>query len=94
MINRRSLLLILYLAITGCNMDCVEPGLQSRNTSVNVNVPVRKADEGVKIHWVDSGQVISKNEEIKFTLGGSVNFCHHKKRQESKKSTCSCRILC
>ncbi|MFP3031966.1 MAG: conjugal transfer protein TrbL, partial [Wolbachia sp.] len=72
MISKRSLLLILCLAITGCNMDCVEPGLQSRNTSVNVDVPVHKAD---KIHWVDSGQVISKGEEIKFTLDGSVNFC-------------------
>ncbi|MGL9717351.1 MAG: type IV secretion system protein [Wolbachia sp.] len=85
MINRRSLLLILYLAITGCNMDCVEPGLQSRNTSVNVNVPVRKADEGVKIHWVDSGQVISKNEKIKFTLGGSVNFCPPKEGKNPRK---------
>ncbi|MDR2548489.1 MAG: conjugal transfer protein TrbL, partial [Rickettsiales bacterium] len=85
MINRRSLLLILYLAITGCNMDCVEPGLQSRNTSVNVNVPVRKADEGVKIHWVDSGQVISKGERIKFTLGGSVNFCPHKEDKNPRK---------
>ncbi|MDG7052381.1 MAG: type IV secretion system protein [Wolbachia endosymbiont of Alcedoecus sp.] len=85
MINRRSLLLILYLAITGCNMDCVEPGLQSRNTSVNVNVPVREADEGVKIHWVDSGQVISKDEKIKFTLGGSVNFCPHKKDRNLRK---------
>ncbi|MDG7052272.1 MAG: type IV secretion system protein [Wolbachia endosymbiont of Alcedoecus sp.] len=85
MINRRSLLLILYLAITGCNMDCVEPGLQSRNTSVNVHVPVRKAYEGVKIHWVDSGQVISKNEKIKFTLGGSVNFCPHKKDKNPRK---------
>jgi|GEM_PF-4604022 len=85
MISKRSLLLILYLAITGCNMDCVEPGLQSRNTSVNVNVPVRKADEGVKIHWVDSGQVISKNEKIKFTLGGSVNFCPHKEDKNPRK---------
>ncbi|WP_265036959.1 TrbL/VirB6 family protein [Wolbachia endosymbiont (group A) of Anomoia purmunda] len=72
MISKRSLLLILCLAITGCNMDCVEPGLQSRNTSVNVGVPVHKAD---KIHWVDSGQVISKDDKIKFTLDGSVNFC-------------------
>lgn len=72
MISKRSLLFILCFAITGCNMDCVEPGLQSRNTSVNVDVPVHKAD---KIHWVDSGQVISKGEEIKFTLDGSVNFC-------------------
>ncbi len=75
MISKRSLLLILCLAITGCTMECVEPGLQSRNTSVNVDVPVHKADEGVKIHWVDSGQVISEGEEIKFTLDGSVNFC-------------------
>jgi type IV secretion system protein VirB6 len=66
-------------------MDCVEPGLQSRNTSVNVNVPVRKADEGVKIHWVDSGQVISKDEKIKFTLGGSVNFCLPKKGKNPRK---------
>jgi type IV secretion system protein VirB6 len=67
-------------------MDCVEPGLQSRNTSVNVNVPVRKADEGAKIHWVDSGQVISKiDEKIKFTLGGSVNFCFPKKDKNPKK---------
>ncbi|MFP3035993.1 MAG: type IV secretion system protein [Wolbachia sp.] len=85
MINRRSLLLILYLAITGCNMDCVEPGLQSRNISVNVNIPVRKANEGVKIHWVDSGQVISKNEKIKITLGGSVNFCPHRKDKNPRK---------
>ncbi|MCM1002008.1 conjugal transfer protein TrbL, partial [Wolbachia pipientis] len=85
MINRRLLLFVLYLAITGCNIDCVEPGLQSRNTSVNVNVPVRKADEGVKIHWVDSGQVISKNDKIKFTLDGSVNFCPHKKDKNPRK---------
>jgi type IV secretion system protein VirB6 len=66
-------------------MDCVEPGLQSRNTSVNVNVPVRKADEGVKIHWVDSGQVISKDGKIKFTLGGSVNFCFPKEGKNPRK---------
>ncbi|MDM8335535.1 TrbL/VirB6 family protein [Wolbachia pipientis] len=85
MISKRSLLLILYLAITGCNMDCVEPGLQSRNTSVNVDVPVREADEGVKIHWVDSGQVISKGEKIKFTLGGSINFCPLKEGKNPRK---------
>lgn len=85
MISKRSLLLILCLAITGCTMDCVEPGLQSRNTSINVDVPVHKADEGVKIHWVDSGQIISKGEEIKFTLDGSVNFCPFKEDKNPRK---------
>ncbi|WP_353269971.1 type IV secretion system protein [Wolbachia endosymbiont (group A) of Myopa testacea] len=85
MISKRSLLLILCLAITGCTMDCVEPGLQSRNTIVNVDVPVHKADEGVKIHWVDSGQIISKGEEIKFTLDGSVNFCPFKEDKNPRK---------
>ncbi|MGL9757545.1 MAG: type IV secretion system protein [Wolbachia sp.] len=86
MISKRSLLFILCFAITGCNMDCVEPGLQSRNTSVNVDVPVHKADEGVKIHWVDSGQVINKKDkQIKFTLGGSVNFCPSKEDKNPKK---------
>ncbi|QIT36646.1 TrbL/VirB6 family protein [Wolbachia endosymbiont of Brugia pahangi] len=85
MINKRLLLLILYFAITGCNIDCVEPGLQSRNTSVNVDVPVHKADEGTKIHWVDSGQVISKGEEIKFTLDGSINFCPLKEDKNPRK---------
>nr|WP_175838117.1 type IV secretion system protein [Wolbachia endosymbiont of Litomosoides sigmodontis]QKX03135.1 conjugal transfer protein TrbL [Wolbachia endosymbiont of Litomosoides sigmodontis] len=85
MINRRLLLLILYFAITNCNIDCVEPGLQSRNTSVNVNVPVRKADKGTKIHWIDSGQVISKGEEIKFTLDGSINFCPLKEGKNPRK---------
>ncbi len=82
MISKRSLLLILCLAITGCNMDCVEPGLQSRNTSVNGDVPVHKAD---KIHWVDSGQVISQGEKIKFTLDGSVNFCPFKEDKNPRK---------
>ncbi|WP_353286701.1 type IV secretion system protein [Wolbachia endosymbiont (group A) of Anthophora plumipes] len=82
MISKRSLLLILCLAITGCTMECVEPGLQSRNTSVNVDVPVHKAD---KIHWVDSGQVISGGEEIKFTLDGSVNFCPLKEGKNPRK---------
>ncbi|ONI58010.1 trbL/VirB6 plasmid conjugal transfer family protein [Wolbachia pipientis wVitA] len=63
-------------------MDCVEPGLQSKNTSVNVDVPVRKAD---KIHWVDSGQVISQGEKIKFTLDGSVNFCPFKEDKNPRK---------
>jgi type IV secretion system protein VirB6 len=85
MISKRSLLLILCLAITGFTMDCVEPGLQSRNTSINVDVPVHKADEGVKIHWVDSGQIISKGEEIKFTLDGSVNFCPFKEDKNPRK---------
>ncbi|BET36906.1 hypothetical protein wNi1_08630 [Wolbachia pipientis] len=66
-------------------MDCVEPGLQSRNTSVSIDVPVREAGEGVKIHWVDSGQVISKDEKIKFTLGGSVNFCPLKEGKNPKR---------
>jgi type IV secretion system protein VirB6 len=66
-------------------MDCVEPGLQSRNTSVNVDVPVRKADEGSTIHWVDSGQVISKDEKIKFSLNGSVNFCPLKEGKNPRK---------
>ncbi|NUY39237.1 conjugal transfer protein TrbL [Wolbachia endosymbiont of Litomosoides brasiliensis] len=85
MINRRLLLSILYFAITGCNIDCVEPGLQSRNTSVNVDVPVYKADEGTKIHWVDSGQVIGKGEKIKFTLDGLINFCPLKKGKNPRK---------
>ncbi|EEB55593.1 TrbL/VirB6 plasmid conjugal transfer family protein [Wolbachia endosymbiont of Culex quinquefasciatus JHB] len=83
--SRKSLLLILCLVITGCTMDCVEPGLQSRNTSVSIDVPVREAGEGVKIHWVDSGQVISKDEKIKFTLGGSVNFCPLKEGKNPKR---------
>ncbi|WP_341813536.1 type IV secretion system protein [Wolbachia endosymbiont (group B) of Germaria angustata] len=85
MMSRKSLLLILCLVITGCTMDCVEPGLQSRNTSISINVPVREAGEGVKIHWVDSGQVISKDEKIKFTLGGSVNLCPLKEGKNSKR---------
>lgn len=85
MMSRKSLLLILCLVITGCTMDCVEPGLQSRNTSVSIDVPVREAGEGVKIHWVDSGQVISKDEKIKFTLGGSVNLCPLKEGKNPKK---------
>lgn len=85
MMSRKSLLLILCLVITGCTMDCVEPGLQSRNTSVSIDVPVCEAGEGVKIHWVDSGQVISKDEKIKFTLGGSVNFCPLKERKNPKR---------
>ncbi|WP_341820939.1 type IV secretion system protein [Wolbachia endosymbiont (group A) of Myopa testacea] len=85
MISKRSLLLILCFAITGCTMDCVEPGLQSRNTRVNVDVPVHKADERVKIHWVDSGQVISEGKEIKFTLDGSVNFCPFKEDKNPRK---------
>lgn len=83
--SRKSLLLILCLVITGCTMDCVEPGLQSRNTSVSIDVPVREAGEGVKIHWVDSGQVISKDEKIKFTLGGSVNLCPLKEGKNPKR---------
>lgn len=85
MMSRKSLLLILCLVITGCTMDCVEPGLQSRNTSVSIDVPVREAGEGVKIHWVDSGQVISKDEKIKFTLGGSVNLCPLKEGKNPKR---------
>ncbi|QOD38510.1 TrbL/VirB6 family protein [Candidatus Wolbachia massiliensis] len=85
MISKRSLSLILCLTITGCTMDCVEPGLQSRNTSVSVDVPVHKANEGVKIHWVDSGQVISENDTIKFTLGGSINFCPSKEGKNPRK---------
>lgn len=85
MMSRKSLLLILCLVITGCTMDCVEPGLQSRNTSVSIDVPVCEVGEGVKIHWVDSGQVISKDEKIKFTLGGSVNFCPLKEGKSPKR---------
>ncbi|MCA7010138.1 TrbL/VirB6 family protein [Wolbachia endosymbiont of Tribolium confusum] len=85
MMSRKSLLLILCLVITGCTMDCVEPGLQSRDTSVSINVPVRETGEGVKIHWIDSGQVISQDEKIKFTLGGSANFCPLKKGQNPKR---------
>ncbi|WP_246214304.1 TrbL/VirB6 family protein [Wolbachia endosymbiont of Cruorifilaria tuberocauda] len=83
--NKRSLLLTLYFAITGCTIDCVEPGLHSRDISVNVDVPVHKANEGVKIHWVDSGQVITQGEKIKFTINGSVNFCPFKEGKTQKK---------
>ncbi|WP_275602229.1 TrbL/VirB6 family protein [Wolbachia endosymbiont of Onchocerca gibsoni] len=83
--SKRSLLLAVYFAITGCTIDCVEPGLQSRNTSVNVDVPVHKPNKGVKIHWVDSGQIITQGEKIKFTLSGSVNFCPLKEGKNQKK---------
>ncbi|WP_370107042.1 hypothetical protein [Wolbachia endosymbiont of Chironomus riparius] len=49
--SRRVLLLILCFIITNCTMDCVEPGLQSRSSSVTVDIPVRKDDENLKIHW-------------------------------------------
>lgn len=88
MMSRKSLLLILCLVITGCTMDCVEPGLQSRDTSVSINVPVRETGEGVKIHWIDSGQVISQDEKIKFTLGGSANFCPLKKVKIQREYLC------
>ncbi|WP_068652423.1 TrbL/VirB6 family protein [Wolbachia endosymbiont of Trichogramma pretiosum] len=85
MMSRKSLLLILCLIISGCTMDCVEPGMHSRNTSISIDVPVREAGEGVKIHWVDSGQVISKDEKVKFTLGGLVNFCPIKQGENPKR---------
>lgn len=56
-------------------MDCVEPGLQSRNTSVNVTVPVHESKDGAKIYWIDSDQTISKDEKVKFSISGSINFC-------------------
>ncbi|MDN5248048.1 MAG: type IV secretion system protein [Wolbachia endosymbiont of Tyrophagus putrescentiae] len=85
MTDKRLLLLILCFVITSCTMDCVEPGLQSRNTNVNVDVPVGKNDnniinhQGKRINWIDSDQVIGKGEKIKFTIDGSINFCPYKK---------------
>lgn len=66
-------------------MDCVEPGLQSRNTTVNVDVPVKKADDGATIHWVNSNQVINKDEKVKFTIGGSINLCHSQEGKNPRK---------
>ena len=73
--TNKVLLLVLCFVITGCTMDCVEPGLQTRETSVSVDVPVNKDSESVKIQWVDSGQVISKEEKIRFSVDGSISFC-------------------
>ena len=71
----RLLLIILCFFITSCNMDCVEPGLQSRDISVRVEVPLRKDDPQSIMHWVDSEQVISKGESIKFNVDGEIDFC-------------------
>ncbi|WFW29842.1 MAG: type IV secretion system protein [Wolbachia endosymbiont of Menacanthus eurysternus] len=84
MINKKSLLLVMYLIITNCNMDCIEAGIQKGNISVNINIPVHKSDEKIKIHWVDSGQTINKNEKIKFNLNGSINFCPNKNKNIKK----------
>ncbi|WP_341807812.1 type IV secretion system protein [Wolbachia endosymbiont (group E) of Neria commutata] len=83
--NKSSLLLVLCFVITSCTMDCVEPGLQSRNTTVNVDVPVKKADDGATIHWVNSNQVINKDEKVKFTIGGSINLCHSQEGKNPRK---------
>ncbi|MDD9331509.1 MAG: type IV secretion system protein [Wolbachia sp.] len=90
MIGKRSLLLILYFVITSCTIDCVEPGLQSRNTSVNVSIPVREVDDKdddkkTKIFWVDSNQVIKEKKKIKFSIGGSITFCPSKKNDNSRE---------
>ncbi|QKX01260.1 conjugal transfer protein TrbL [Wolbachia endosymbiont of Dipetalonema caudispina] len=84
--NKKSLLLILHFVITACTIDCVEPGLQNRNTSINIDIPVHKDNEEIKIYWVDSGQEINQNEKIKFTLDGSINFCPLKKGKNQKKT--------
>lgn len=78
MANKR-LLLVLCFVLTSCTMDCVEPGLQSRNTSVNIDVPVHKDDDNVQIHWVNSDQIIGSDEKIEFTIDGSINVCPEKK---------------
>ena len=68
--------------LAGCTMDCVEPGLESRNTSVTVDVPLQKTDEGSKINWMNSGQVISNGEKIKFSINGSIDFCPYESHSE------------
>lgn len=73
------LLLLLCFVLTSCTMDCVEPGLQSRNISVNIDIPVHKDDDNVQIHWVNSDQIIGSGEKIEFTVDGSINVCHEKK---------------
>lgn len=75
----RLLIIILCFFITSCNMDCVEPGLQSRDISFHVEVPLRKDDANSVMHWVDSEQVISKGESIKFNVNGEIDFCPKKK---------------
>lgn len=75
----RLLLIILCFFITSCNMDCVEPGLQSRDISFHVEVPLHKDDANSIIHWVDSEQVISNKESIKFNVNGEIDFCPKKK---------------
>ncbi|WCR53903.1 MAG: hypothetical protein PG981_000925 [Wolbachia endosymbiont of Ctenocephalides orientis wCori] len=78
MINKKSLLFIFCFALTGCTMDCVEPGLENRNASINVEIPLHKENAGTKIHWVNSGQVINKDDKIKFNVHGSISFCPSK----------------
>lgn len=78
MINKKSLLFIFCFALTGCTMDCVEPGLESRNASINVEIPLHKENAETKIHWVNSGQVIKKDDKIKFNVHGSISFCPSK----------------
>lgn len=82
---KKRLLLVLCFVLTSCTMDCVEPGLQSRNTSVNIDIPVHKDDDNVQIHWVNSDQIIGSGEKIEFTVNGSINVCHEKKGRNPVK---------
>ncbi len=65
--------------------DCIDSGLNNEITGVNIEIPVRKPSGDLEIYWVDSGEVISKEEhkdgdeatKVRFTVDGGINLCPH-----------------
>ncbi|WP_333023220.1 TrbL/VirB6 family protein [Wolbachia endosymbiont of Pentidionis agamae] len=73
-INKGILLLILCFIVTSCDIDCVEPGLKAKNTSVSIDIPIG-IEQVSEIYWTNSKQVINSGEKVRFKVDGSINFC-------------------
>lgn len=72
----RRLLLLLCCIVTGCGVNCIEPGSGVSSSSIEIEVPPKvKKGSSASYYWVDSGESISESQTLKMTINGAINLC-------------------
>lgn len=69
---KRLLLLLCYI-ITGCDVNCIEPGSGVSSSSIEIKVPPKV--KPTSYYWIDSDESISQDQTLKMTISGAINLC-------------------
>ncbi len=62
--------------MTGCGINCIEPGSGVSSSSIKIEVPPKvKKGSSASYYWINSGESISVDQTLKMTVSGAINLC-------------------